>query len=101
MPRQPKKDKRVRIRTTNWVFTLNNYTPEEIDALIYSAEPKLRDGEDSNVAFVAFSEEVGKKGTPHLQGFLQLFEKGILSFINPPKVGHRSWLYYYPRPVTH
>lgn len=93
MPRQPKSDKRIRQRSTNWVFTLNNYTPEEIDALIYSAEPNMRGpDETSNVAFVAFSEERGgKKNTPHLQGFLQLFEKGILSFFNPPKVGHRSW----------
>lgn len=53
---------------TNWCFTWNNYNETSADyivSLIHSGE----------VAFVAMSEEVGKKGTPHLQGYLQLIKK--------------------------
>lgn len=83
-----KKDRRVRLRTTNWVFTLNNYTEEEVTHIQMQADPELN-GSPTNVAFVAFSFEIGgKKGTPHLQGFLQLYKKGIIFYyINPPKVG--------------
>lgn len=76
MPRQ-RIDKRIRVRTTNWCFTLNNYTPEEVTLLQMAADPELN-GSPTNVAFCAFSFEVGgKKKVPHLQGFLQLFNKGI------------------------
>jgi len=44
----------------NWVFTLNNYTPEQIDKLYNDLAAKSK-------SFV-FGEEVGKEGTPHLQG---------------------------------
>lgn len=45
-------------KSRNWCFTLNNYTPEEIPTELPA---KLR--------YIAFSEEVGESGTPHLQGF--------------------------------
>jgi len=73
-------------QSTNWVFTLNNYTQEECDSL-----PDLinRSGvfERSNslVKAIAVSEEIGERnGTPHLQGYLQLSKKGM------KKVKHKS-----------
>lgn len=76
MPRRLGQKKRVRQRTTNWVFTLNNYTTEETERIQMLAEPELL-GHPTNVAFVAFSfERGGKNNIPHLQGFLQLYKKG-------------------------
>nr|UOF81907.1 rep protein [Cressdnaviricota sp.]UOF82583.1 rep protein [Cressdnaviricota sp.] len=57
-----KTSQRNRIRVRNWVFTLNNYTPEEIKEL-------------AQQECYLFQEETGENGTPHLQG--------ILCFKNP------------------
>ena len=46
-------------RAKNWCFTLNNYTPADIDRL---AAPI------AGVDFLIFGREVGASGTPHLQG---------------------------------
>lgn len=65
-------------QSTNWVFTLNNYTDDEvikIGGLIFDEKPW--DHNSSKVRGVAYAHEVGEKeGTPHLQGFLQLTKKG-------------------------
>ena len=51
-------------RCHNWCFTLNNYTAEE--------EEKLK-GELPGVKYIVFQRERGhEKGTPHLQGYLEL-----------------------------
>lgn len=34
---------------------------------------------DRKVASIAWAEEIGAKGTPHLQGFVQLYKKGMCS----------------------
>jgi len=44
----------------NWVFTLNNYTKEQIDKLYKDLAAKSK-------SFI-FGEEIGESGTPHLQG---------------------------------
>lgn len=46
-------------RVKNWCFTLNNYTPEDLDRL-----STLPDG----VIYLIYGKEVGSSGTPHLQG---------------------------------
>lgn len=46
-------------RAKNWCFTLNNYTPADIDRL---SSPI------AGVAYLIFGREVGSSGTPHLQG---------------------------------
>jgi len=49
----------------HWVFTLNNYTNDEINILC----------NDSSIKRYSFQEEVGDSGTPHLQGYLEFITK--------------------------
>ena len=51
-----------------WVFTLNNYTEDECKLL----KEKLT--EDS-CKYAIVGKEVGEKGTPHLQGYVNLKKK--------------------------
>ncbi len=46
-------------RAKNWCFTLNNYTPEDVDRL---STPIV------SVSYLIYGKEVGASGTPHLQG---------------------------------
>lgn len=46
-------------RAKNWCFTMNNYTPEDVDRLSMPLE---------GVEYLIFGKEVGGSGTPHLQG---------------------------------
>jgi len=48
-------------RAKRWVFTLNNYTEEELLALHHI---------DGHVDYLVFAKEVGENGTPHLQGYV-------------------------------
>lgn len=75
MPRKPKKrGKGVQLRSTNWVFTLNNYTEEDLDLIFLSVTE-----ENAQVAFIACELEVGrKKKTPHVQGYCQTFDRSMI-----------------------
>lgn len=55
----------------NFVFTLNNYTPEELS--LARNNPPL-----PPVRWIGFEEEVGAEGTPHLQGALSLLKKSTI-----------------------
>ncbi len=50
-----------------WCFTLNNYSPEEIEY--------LKSEGCSNVPKMMFQSEVGEEGTPHIQGWLEFKTK--------------------------
>ncbi len=51
-----------------WVFTLNNHTQEDIEI--------FKNIDSSKVPRLVFQEEIGKNGTPHLQGALMFKSKG-------------------------
>jgi len=72
MPRKgSKKYKNKNAQYTTWTFTLNNYTFEEqcgMQELTFPAPDRV-------ISSIAWSEEIGEKGTPHLQGFLQTYKK--------------------------
>lgn len=51
-------------RARHWLFTLNNYKKAELR--------KLKTFGDDKCTFMVIGKEVGKTGTPHLQGYLQL-----------------------------
>lgn len=50
------------IKTRDFVFTLNNYTENDIQRLTT---------EHVSIDYIVFGEETGTSGTPHLQGFVQ------------------------------
>lgn len=96
MPKKPSKQTarktRTRYRTRNWVFTLNNYTDMDCDWMCYIIGVPF--SADNTINYIGVSQEVGKKkGTPHLQGFLQCLEKGMkrrmLSFALPSALKSR------------
>ena len=69
-------------QSRNWCFTLNNYTAEE--------EEKLK-GELPGVRYIVFQREHGhEKGTPHLQGYLELDRTQRLSFLKKIN-GRADW----------
>jgi len=70
--------KNARVRSNRIVFTLNNYTEEEALSII----EKLSAKENVNYAIIGF--EVGKQGTPHLQGYIHHEEK-------PKNCGIKYW----------
>lgn len=49
-------------RARRYVFTLNNYSSEDVDQLVCVAEPLSK--------YLVFGREVSESGTPHLQGFV-------------------------------
>lgn len=69
---------------SNWCWTLNNYTLEEIvllRTLVLTGKCK----------YIMWGKEVGESGTPHLQGYLELVKKERITGIRkwmPPRVAN-------------
>jgi len=57
-------------RSTNWVFTLNNYTEEDIK--------NINTWLEKGAGGVAYAKEVGASGTPHLQGYVHMKDRSHL-----------------------
>lgn len=53
-----------KVRVERWVFTINNYTEADLNALRNVRSPVL----------VVYGREKGEMGTPHLQGYVQHME---------------------------
>jgi hypothetical protein len=53
-----------------WTWTLNNWTVEEKEHIMNLQV----DPETSHLRYLCFGEEVGESGTPHLQGYIELFK---------------------------
>lgn len=68
-PRKPRSTKTTRLR--RFVFTLNNYTPEEYRWITESFAP--------SVTWIIVAKECGENGTPHLQGAVILGSQKTLS----------------------
>jgi len=71
-------------QSKRWLFTLNNYTEDEHDAVRdYAQDCCNRDHRHSAptpcVGFLCFGREHGEGGTPHLQGYLELRVKKSLA----------------------
>lgn len=72
------------VQTKYWVFTLNNYTEDDITHLSSLVEK-------SKVEFIAWGCEIGEEGTPHLQGHLELKSRSRLTTLKK-LLGHRVHL---------
>lgn len=64
----------------NWVFTLNNYTEEELQQIQQFAVSK-----DCN--YLIYGIEKGDAGTPHLQGYFEYSKKSRLTGIRQCSTG--------------
>lgn len=58
-------------RSRRFVFTLNNYTPEEEATLVRIVGL----GSEGGISYLLYGREVGEHGTPHLQGYLETASK--------------------------
>lgn len=77
------REARVSTRCMRWVFTLNNYTDDDVNHLVSVLEPTCH--------YLVFGREVGDSGTPHLQGFFQLKNSTRFNRVKA-LVGNRAWL---------
>ena len=66
-PARPKRPRAKQVQSRRWVFTLNNYTDADVDALVADKEGRF--------TYIVFGKEVGEQGVPHLQGYFELAKR--------------------------
>lgn len=71
-----------RVRAIRWCFTINNFTEQEIE-MVKAMEPLCK--------LIICEREIGKQGTPHLQGYLELDKKMEANALKK-KLGNRAHL---------
>lgn len=76
-------------RIYSYVFTLNNYTDEEI-TLIQSGD----------YTYIVYGKEVGESGTPHLQGFVKFENAKTMSAVHKIKGWKRTALKPSEKPLS-
>jgi len=80
-PQAPKAEVRPDRRANSWTFTLNNYTDADCAAVEALA---------AEAVYIVVGKEVGKQGTPHLQGYVKM--KSTRTWSSMMKKVHFSWL---------
>ncbi len=73
-------------RHRNYMFTLNNYTSQEVKQLKEHME-------NNKYLFLCFGFEVGESGTPHLQGYVELHTSRSMSALHKDKGWARTALF--------
>lgn len=73
------------VKSDAFSFTINNYTPEDVQSVRTALT------RDDRVQYLIFGREVGEQGTPHLQGYIQLKTR-ILSNTICKLLGNRARL---------
>lgn len=63
-------------RLRNVVFTVNNYTDDDV----IKARSAIEDG---TATYLVFGYEIGKEGTPHLQGYIELSKQLRMASLKP------------------
>jgi len=53
---------------TNWCFTLNNFTSDDLEHIEDVSN-------NASVSYLLIGQETGESGTPHIQGFIQFNKK--------------------------
>lgn len=64
-------------RLRNFCFTINNYTEETLNAVLEYGH--------NNASYCVIGKETGEKGTPHLQGYIELTNQKHFSTIKKEK----------------
>lgn len=59
-------------RVQNVMFTVNNYSAAALAAMRGLQGAALQVTRETRITYLAFQQETGESGTPHLQGYLQL-----------------------------
>jgi len=76
-------------RIRSYIFTLNNYTDEEISQL-----------SSGDYTYIVWGREVGESGTPHLQGFVHFENAKTMSAVHKIKGWKRSALQPSVKPLS-
>lgn len=75
-------------RYVNWCFTFNNYTDEGLE--------DLESFED--IKYCIYGKEVGESGTPHLQGYFELYAKKSIKGLKDALRAHSDLLKFHFEP---